>query len=282
MELRKTTDQLNKKVLKIGVAALLLGILSACLPQNAIVAEFPTATSQAQKLGTPTAPIQWFPATSTPTLFPMASITPAPEARSDVGALISDSELTSTANWSNVSGSNNDPNRLIWQGDALHFAVNEPPSALITLNKNIYTSNFYLEADLTINRCSQNDTYGVSFLAATEKFNDRFVIRCDGNIRVIQVRDSLTLPLLGWEFTGAAPPSAPGVVKVAVWVNNGELRFFLDDQIQFSITDRYYTTGGIGFFVESQDPAGMNIKIENLKVYELDPNMIAPTNTPLP
>lgn len=282
MKPRIIIDHLNGNFLKFSVCLILIGALSACLPQTSIVAEFPTATKEVTVFGTPTAPIQWFPATSTPTSFPMASNTPAPEANSDLGALISGVELTSAVNWSNVAANNEASNKLIWQGDALHFAVNDPPASLFTLNKNIYTTNFYAEALFTVNRCAQNDTYGISFLAATEKYNNRFVIRCDGNIRVVQVRDGLNLPLIGWEFTGAAPPSAPGFVKVGVWVNNGELRFFLDDQIQFSVTDRYYTSGGIGFFVESQDPVGMNIKIEELKIYGLDPQTNLPTLTPQP
>lgn len=276
MKPRKIIDQFHRISPNLLACVGLFFLLTSCLPQSQAGLDLPSPTAIETTVSTPTAPVTWFPATSTPTAFPHASSTPAPVANSGIGDLISDSELFDVANWSNAEISSDSPNKLIWNDQALYFAVNQPPVSISTINNNLLLTNFYLEVNFEVNRCSANDTYGISFLAANERFGDRFILRCDGYIRVVQARDNLNLPLTEWEFTGAAPPAAPGAVKAAIWAHNGELRFFLDDQIQFSVTDRYFSSGGFGFFVDSKDPAGMNIKIHDLKLYSI----LAVDNTP--
>lgn len=259
------TIPILKVMALFGIALLSTGCLQSPEGENPLV--LPTLTQSPTAL--PTQPVNWFPATSTPTSFPHATPTASPVAQSDLGALLSDQELNIANNWSGIEPDSDSPNKIIWDDNALYFAVNQPPISLYSLNKNLFVTNFYAEVSFLVNRCSPNDTYGLSFLAANEKFANRFVLRCDGYVRATQVRDQLTIPLQGWELSGMAPPGAPGVVKAAVWSYKGEMRFFLNDQIQFSVSDKYYQSGGIGFFVEAKDPAGMNIKIQDLKVFEL-------------
>jgi len=266
---QKLGDLFTIPILKVMAVFGFALISSACLPSPTaeLPPILPTITQSSTDL--PTQPVDWFPATSTPTSFPHATPTAAPIAQSNLGALISDQELNEAKNWSGIDLGSDSPNKVIWDENALYFAVNKPPISLYSLNQNLFVSEFYAEVIFSVNRCSPNDTYGLSFLAANEKFANRLVLRCDGYVRVTQVRDQLTIPLQDWELSGMAPPGAPGLVKAAVWSYKGEMRFFLNDQIQFSVSDRYYQSGGIGFFVEAKDPAGMNIKIQDLKVYEL-------------
>jgi len=280
MKPRKIIDQFHRISPKMLASLGLLFFLTSCLPQPQVELELQSTLPVGTVVETPTPPVTWFPATSTPTAFPHASSTPAPVAQSGIGDLISDTELSDPANWSNAVASGDAANKLIWNEEALYFAVNQPPANIFTINNNTFLTNFYLEVTFEVNRCSPNDTYGISFLAANERVGDRFYLRCDGNIRVLQARDGLNLPLTEWEFTGAAPPAAPGRVKAAIWVYNGEMRFFLDDQIQFTISDRYFSSGGFGFFVEAKDPAGMNIQIHDLKLYNIRSNDNTPTATP--
>lgn len=273
-------DQFHNISPKIFAALAVLFLFTSCLPEPILELDSPAPLDVGSTQNSPTPPVTWFPATSTPTAFPHASSTPAPIAQSGIGDLISDTDLIDPANWSNVSTNPDDPNKLIWNDGALYFAMNQPPSSIFSLNKNLLLTNFYMEVEFAVNRCSPNDTYGITFLAANERFGDRLVLRCDGNIRIMQARDNLNLPLTDWVYTGAAPPSAPGTVKAAIWSYNGELRFFLNDQIQFTLLDRYYSSGGIGFFVEAKDPAGMNIKIHNLKLYNLQATESTPIKIP--
>lgn len=269
MKPQKITDKCHRFSPKLLAWVGALFLLTSCLPQPRADLDNQPPVTIVPEMITSTPPVTWFPATSTPTSFPHVSSTPAPVAQSGIGDLISDSELSDAANWSNAKISSDSPNKLVWNDHALYFAVNQPPVSLSTINNNFLLTNFYLEVNFEVNRCSPNDTYGISFLAANERFGDRFILRCDGHIRVVQARDSLNLPLTAWEFTGAAPPSAPGTVKASIWVYNGEMRFFLNDQIQFTVTDRYFSSGGFGFFVDAKDPAGMNIKIHDLKLYSI-------------
>lgn len=277
---RKLGDLFTIQPFRLAAVVWLAILLTSCLPLSADQTELILPTRTQSAISTPTKPIQWFPATSTPTSFPRVNPTTAPIARSGIGLLISEDEFTDPANWSGISTESDSLNKVIWNDNALYFAVNQAPINLYSLNQNLLVTNFYAEVTFSINRCSPNDAYGLSFFALNERYGNRFVLRCDGNVRVVQVRDQLTLPLQGWVLSGMAPPGAPGIVKVSVWSYNGEIRFFLNDQIQFSLTDTYYKSGGIGFFVESKDPAGMNIKIYDLKVYELQAQPPTPVPSP--
>ncbi len=269
-----------KKLLpgRLATFGLILLLITACAP-GATEPPLSLPTVELTE-STPTPTIDWFPATSTPTLLPSPLPSATPEILLGLGPQTFSDNFSDLKPWSNARAESDGGNRVLVTQNRLTLAVNIPPAALSSIRTDLNLTDFYVEVTASINRCQGDDAYGLLYRAAGQYDAYRFVLNCKGEIRVEQMRSGNVFPLQDWVPSGDAPPGAPGEVKLGVWVAGVEMRFFLNGHYQFTVFDPVLHTGSVGFFAESASPAGLNIGFSGLTVYDVSYASPTPTSTP--
>ncbi len=256
---------------------ILVILLSACASPPQTNLATPSLPSVVEV--SPTATIEWFPATATPT--PITAYIPEniKQPPPGIGSLTLRDDFSDLVNWANAQPSGTGGNSIILDRNRLTFAINVPPARLVSLRQDLLLANFHAEVTARLNRCLPGDLYGLYFRAANEANAYRFLLNCQGQARVERVRDGTAAPLLDWEASGDAPPGAPGEVKIGVWTAGSELRFYLNDNLQFTLLDGQLGAGTLGLYANSGGQ-GMNVSFSDLAVYEVAYVSPTPTATP--
>jgi hypothetical protein len=140
-------------------------------------------------------------------------------------------------------------------------------------------NNFYAELTASPSLCQDQDEYGLLIRASLASYY-RLVLMCNGTLRLDLVT-SRTHPILQQAIASSdVPTGAPGEVRMGVWAVDSDLRFFLNDRYQFSVTDSAYLSGTIGMFVHSAAGTPVTVSFSNLTIYNV--TYSPPTKTPSP
>jgi hypothetical protein len=258
-----------------------LVLLTACVGLSPASTPTPMAVANT---GTPTPTIIWFPPTNTATFFPTGTVLPTPEQHPGITGLLFTDTFDQPTLWNTPVSSSASAavklNRLV-----LSITANGP-LPLLSLRSQPVVGDFYAEATATISLCAGKDQFGMIFRAASAGDYYAFRVSCDGTVSLARVTSGSTLPLLDWLSTGDAPIGAPAEVKLGVWAVGREMRFFLNDQFQFSFRDPVLKSGALGFFVRVERTAPITASFSDLSVYSVlytsptpSPN---PSRTPIP
>lgn len=245
-------------------------LLAACLPLNSIP---PTATPQPTDTGTPTPTIVWFPPSATSTALAVPTYTGTPEMNPGVGNTILSDDFSDDSVWDTASSENGSAtighNRLI--------LVVQPGYYLSSMRRKMPLSDFYAEITAQPSLCRGEDNYGLIVRGVGSSFY-RFVLACNGQIRAERINGGTRLPIQEPVPSGDAP-GAPGEVRIGVWAVGSEMRLFLNERYQFSISDPSFPTGAIGVYVRSTGDTPVTVIFSDLEVYDV--NYTLPTKTPI-
>ena len=103
---------------------------------------------------------------------------------------------------------------------------------------------------------------------------------------MVRVLSGSNWPPLDWLPSGDAPSAAPARVKLGVWVVGSEMRFFLNDNYQFSAHDHFLYAGTLGFFAYASGMTPITVSFSDLSVYSvayISPTpSLTPSRTPIP
>lgn len=256
-----------------GTLFLLCGLLSlvGCLPIN--LAQ-PTATPAPTETATPTETIVWFPPSATATQLMVPTYTGTPEMNPGIGRTILKDNFSEEEVWdiaSSESGS------AAISRNRLTLAV-QPGYYLASMRRELPLSDFYAEVTARTSLCRGEDNYGLVVRGVGSSFY-RFVLACDGMIRAERITGGTRLPLQEPIPSGDAP-GAPGEVRMGIWAVGSEMRLFLNERYQFTVTDPTFPTGALGVFVRSTGETPVTVIFSDLAVYEVD--YTVPTKTPIP
>jgi hypothetical protein len=72
-------------------------------------------------------------------------------------------------------------------------------------------------------------------------------------------------------FSSVIPVGPSGTVRLGVWVVGREMRFFINDQFHFTVSDPMIPSGGIGVFARSAGETALTVNFSDLAVYEVNP-----------
>ena len=250
-------------------------ILAACSSPLPVATETPTTASSTD---TPTATIVWFPATNTPTIFPTLPAVPTEDFRPGQGELIFSDTFAQPQLWDTASSSQG--SAAIARNQLVLSISEKGPLTITSMRSQPVMSDFYAEATVNLSLCSGKDQYGMLFRAAPGTNYYRFSVNCSGQLRVERVRAADTYPLLDWLSSGDAPAGAPAEVKLGVWADGREIRLFLNDQFQVSVTDQIFSSGALGFFAYAAGQTPVTVSFSGLSVYSV--SYLLPTPTPIP
>lgn len=255
---------------KLALASwLALGLIvlasSACLPS---FAPPPTATATPSPTATPTPTetVIWFPPTATPTPFPTVEIAPTQDHRPDIGEVLFVEDFASGEHWELGRTSNGS---LAIGIRELTIAIAEPRVYLSSVRAEPVLNDFYLEVTAGPSLCRGLDEYGVLFRVASPQDFYRFSLSCDGQVRVDRLVAGTASSPQPWILSGAVPPGAPSFSRLAIWARGRDMRFFVNDVYQFSISDPMLPSGAVGVFARSGNDRAVTVSFSDLVVREI-------------
>ena len=274
-----------KKYLTIILLIGTLALEACAVPANTaapLTQELPTAISSlgGADTPTPTATIVWFPPEPTETPFSTSVASPTLDAQPGRGAQSFADDFSDPTGWQAAKTAGDGGNDIIVNRNRLTAAINVPPAYTFSLRNGLMLKDFYAEVTVSVNRCGVGDSYGMLFRAAGNADTYRYTLGCNGQVRAERMQANKVVPIQNWVASGDAPLSAPGEVKLGVWVAGVELRFFLNDRYQFSVIDPVFHYGTLGLFASGVNPNGMNISFSDLVVQDVSYVSPTPTATP--
>jgi hypothetical protein len=254
---------------------ILLVFLAACSGLSAAPTETKTPIPDTQTIS-PT--IVWFPPTDTPTFFPTQTLLSTQDQRPGLGDLLFTDVFDQPGLWSTSGTAYN--GATVIRNQLLLSISGQGPLTIISLRSQPTLTDFYAEATVKLNLCGGKDQIGMLFRAALGNNHYRFVVSCDGQTRLERMVSGSLMPLNAWLPSGDAPIAAPSEVKIGVWASGSEMRFFLNDHLQFTFRDSYLHSGTFGFFAYVNGAAPLNAAFSDLSVYSVAYVSPTPSLTP--
>jgi hypothetical protein len=242
---------------------LLIG-LSACLatptPLSLMSTSTPIPPTQA-----PTPTIVWFPPTATFTPAPTLLITPTVVVTPQPGELVLSDDFTNPTPW--TLGQTATTSIALGKSE-LTLALDQPGAYLYSLRKKTELDDFYLEITASPSLCKGPDEYGLLLRVSPSLDFYRFSLTCDGQVRLdkyFQGKASSPQPLT---LSSSLPPGAPSSSRLGVWADGKELRFYINNEYQFTISDPSLTSGTLGVFIRSNGDNAVTVSFSDLEVYQ--------------
>ncbi len=261
---------------RIILAGLLILLISGCqgvFEQPIYETPTPSPTSS------PTATIIWFPATSTATQVPTREPEPTENLHPAVGDLLFRDDFSTEGLWSTKT----EPGGHIGYGNReLTLAIQEPKMYIASLFSNHGVENASVEITSNVTLCKAEDTYGMLIRASNPMNGYRFLVNCQGQVRLELLKSGRASSLVDWMQSGQVLPGSPFQLRLRVWVVNDELRFFLNDVFQFSARDATYKSGSVGVFARQSADTPVTVTFTNLTVHEIEGGYVLPKPTTTP
>ena len=246
--------------------------MTSCAPLEATP---PTETPLPSETPPPTATIIWFPPSATPTLKALPTLTAAPEMNPGIGSVIFNDDFSDDSAWDTAAS---DQGTAAISRNRLTLAA-QPDIYLVSMNRETNLGDFYAEITARPSLCRGEDSYGIIIRAQGNSFY-RFTLTCNSMISLERIKNSVRLLMVPPTPSGDAPPGAPGEVRIGIWANGSEMRFFLNGRFQFSISDPSSPNGAFGVFARGAGDTPASVIFSDLIVYDVD--YVPPTRTPLP
>ncbi len=240
-------------------------LLAACQPAELPLIT-PTLAATATLTLTPSPTIVWFPPTNTPTPYPTLEMTPTPDQRSGIGDLLFADDFSTGEGWPLTTSARGN---VALGVNELTLTVFEPRAAVSSVRQGVVFSDFYLEITARTSLCQGEDEFGLLFRAASQVDFYRFSLSCDGQTRLDRLVGGTASSPQPWLVTSAVPSAAPSTLKLAVWAVGREMRFFINDQFQFTVSDPMLLSGGVGVFARAAGDTAVTVNFSDLVIYEV-------------
>jgi hypothetical protein len=248
----------------LALASLLL-CLGACVPVPPPI-PLPTERPSPSPSASPT--VIWFPPSETPTPLSTIAVTPTPEQRPDIGEILLADDFSTADDWS-LSVTNR--GQIALGINELTIAIVEPKTLLYSVRSQPVFTDFYAEITASPNLCSGVDEYGLLLRYASPADFYRFSLSCDGQIRLDRLYGGIASSPQPWLSSANVPNGAPSSSRLGVWALGNEMHFFVNDEFQFSVSDRIHPSGFLGVFARSTGENAVTVSFSDLVVHQLQP-----------
>ena len=239
--------------------------LVSCL-QTEIPLATPSVTLVSTSTTTPTETVVWFPPTVTATPFSTPIITPTEVLKPEFGNIIFSDDFSNGNLWSlNTS----EAGSVALGINELTIAISNPDTYIFTIRDEPLLGDFYAEITASPTLCRTLDEYGILFRWGSMSDFYRYSLSCDGQVRLDRLTGGTAASPKPWTSTGIVPSGAPKSNRMAVWVNDKEMRFYIDEILQFSLSDPMLSSGLIGLFARSADNNALTVNFSDLIVSEV-------------
>lgn len=262
-QFRKFSTQLVCRWVCLVACLLTIAVLSSCAPPTLIP---PTTTATLAPSETPTPTVVWFPPTATNTSIPEVEPTATLEMGPGVGEVIFEDDFGSTGTWQLSQSANG---TVALGQNELTIAIVQPRAYLFSTRTEPTFGNFYVEITTSPNLCAGIDEYGLLFRVRSIGDFYRYSLSCDGQVRLDRVVGGTAGSPQPWLASASVPRGAPSSSRLGVWAVDRDLRFFINDEFQFAVSDSYHGSGILGVFARSAGENAVTVSFSNLKVYQI-------------
>lgn len=250
---------------------------SGCIPADDTLPT-PAAATTSQPSSTPTATIDWFPATVTPTASPTVIILPTPTPNLMLSEELLRDDFSETGLWGTFRTTTG---TAAYGKERFTLAVSAPKGYLSTLRSAPELSDYYLEITASTSLCRETDSYGLILRAGGEGYGYRWVITCDGRTRLERVQDFYATLVVDWVSSPYITPGSPAKLRLGVWMAGPEMRYFVNGVEVFRAWEPFYTSGMVGVFARASGDTPVTVSFSDMVVYGIDKSAL-PTRTPFP
>jgi hypothetical protein len=194
-------------------------------------------------------------------------MTPTLDLRPHVGETILTDDFSDESQW--ALGKTASTSAALGKNE-LTLALSQPDGYITSLRKGTELGDFYLEITASPSLCSGADEYGLLLRVSPSNEFYRFSLTCDGQLRLDKYagagRASSPHPLTP---SGSVPRGAPSFSRLAVWAQGKEMRFFINEDLQFTVQDPSLGSGSIGVFARSDGEGAVTVSFSDLVVKEV-------------
>lgn len=250
-----------KKSLLFVVFLLIVAACAAPTPQTTSTPELePTQAIL------PSATIDWFPSTPTPTrVATEVGIIPTQISELPVTwpLLVAD-DFSDQSHWQASSGT---AGTVAYGTNALSLALPAGKTPVVSISDHILPGNFYLELTFEALLCSDADQYGLILWRNSTSGTFRIWFNCQGEVMADRLLSASTGRLLNWQTARKLQPGAPASNRIAVWAEDGQLRVFANGVEQFSLETRRDLSGAFGVIAQGAGSNAATFSISDLAIY---------------
>lgn len=219
-----------------------------------------------QVILTTTPTIIWFPPTATYTPFPTTMVLPTAEMRPGIGEILCEDHFEDPLLWRLFS---TDVGSIAFGKNEITIAISLKRGYLFSIRDGLEFDDYYVEITANPNMCRGDDEYGMLLRVTADEDYYRYSLSCDGRVRLDRIYQNQASSPQPWMTSGAVPPGAPSISRLGVWALGGEMRFFVNDEYQFTVFDPLLKNGKIGVFVRSTSDLAVTVNFSNLVVREV-------------
>ncbi len=254
-----------RKMIGLSFFAALILFLCACLPTTNLT-QPPTNTTTPSPTATST--VIWFPPTATSSPIPTVGITPTSQWVPGVGKIILTDDFNNIAPW--ITG--NPENGTVALGiNEITLVINQPKGYLYSYRNEPILTDFYAEITATPLICAGMDEYGILFRYNSPVDFYRFSLSCDGRTRLDKLVGGSASSPQPWLDSISVPRVASSSSRIGVWAVGSEMQFFVNNEFQFSVSDRTLSRGLIGLFARSAGENAVTVSFSTLVI-----NLVGP------
>lgn len=237
--------------------------MAACLP---VVTPSPVPTASQTLAPTSSPTVEWFPPTPTIGITPTVELSPTPEIMAELGEVLFKDDFESGEGWTVPESSRGEIN--IANGE-INIIINEPGSFFIGTLEKPDLQDFYAEISASPILCSPRDEYGFLFRVNGREQYYRFLLNCEGEIRLDSIVGESGSILYPWTRSASVPVGAPSVSKIAVLAVDDQIRIYINGAPQFTVSDRQLQVGSFGVYARSVGDTAVTISFSDFLVREV-------------
>jgi len=184
--------------------------------------------------------------------------------RSNLGALLLQDKFDDPSVWNTASSAQGS----VSLGNSALTIAAQPGAYLYTLRSTPTLDNFYVEVTAHLSLCRAEGEYGLLIRASNTSYY-RFSLLCNSTLRLDRINNGTRYVLQPPTLSSDVPRGAPAEVRIALWASGAEMRFFVNDNYQFSISDKAFVRGSIGLFARATADLPVTVTFSGLSIRSL-------------
>ena len=214
----------------------------------------------------PSATIDWFPATTTPTSVPTTNATSTQEPDEQQGDIILSDDFSEQVHW--LLGTTTSGQVSLGMNE-LTIAISEPGGYANTVRRLPLLDDFEVEVSTAATLCKGEDQYGLLLRMSSPNDFYRYALSCDGRVRLDKIINGNATSPQPWIQNSSLPPGAPLPARLGVRLKGDEMSFYVNGLHQFTINDPVLKIGNIGLFARSVGENAVTVNFSDLIVREV-------------
>lgn len=193
---------------------------------------------------------------------------PTPDMRPDFGPILLSEDFSNPDLW--TLGRAGGLSAALGKSE-LTLAISEPRGYLYSQFREDVPGDFYAEITASPSLCKDNDTYGLLIRVTPSYEFYRFAITCNGEARLDKFFNWTASSPQPLTPSGAIPPGAPSVTRLAVWARGKEIRYYANGEYLFTVRDPNLLNGGLAVFARSAGDNAVTVSFSDLQIYSPSP-----------